>query len=641
MDPSSLATSHRRSAVGREAIGSLSPLLAVLGAFALTIFLAFQTLGRDADALAEREYQAQQSLIAAQAAERLGELLDRVERHLGRLDPPSDPTESADWLQAPVGIDAVVAATSEDGVAVVHAADHAALSRWVREQPGLLLRHALDGRPGWTVLAGVDGGALHQSLFSSLGQTHDAYIWVIDGDRRIVSAPDASQVGTRPFGDVEEASELGRVLAAMVRGETGVGAYGWNDEQGDRTRLVAYTPVPGRDLRVAYSADRASVLALTHELHARQRLYLLALLGALALLVAFALVRLVRRYRQRLREAERLGPYTLGEPLGQGGMGVVYEAKHALLRRPTAVKLLHRELSTPRNLERFEHEVQMTAGLRHANTVTVFDFGRTDDGIFYYAMELIDGPTLRDVVEEGGPLEAARVVHLLHQAAGAIAEAHAAGLIHRDLKPENLMVCEQGGVFDVAKVLDFGLVREIEKGDGERIAGTPLYMAPEIFSDRSSVDERSDVYAFGAVAYYLLTGTDVFNGATVTELASQHAFDQPEEPSVRLRSQGHTPSAIPPEIERLVLECLAKDPKQRPRDAADLQARLKACGLEWSPSDAEAAWARRPIRQSIGHAATRMAPKEIGLARTLPVGGARFGTPGRPELEGTGEGPVT
>ncbi|MEM6956415.1 MAG: protein kinase [Myxococcota bacterium] len=616
---SSLATSHRRSTVGRETIRSLSPLLVVLGAFAITIFVAFQTLGRDADALAEREYQAQQSLLAAQAAERLGDQLERVERHLGRLTPPADPTESTIWLTAPEGVDAVVAATSESGVAVVDPANQAALSRWVSEQPGLLVRRALEGRAGWSVLAGVDGRVLHEALFSSLGQTHDAYIWVIDGERRIVSAPDASQVGTMPFGDVPDESDLGHVLAAMVRGETGVGSYDWSDQQGDRTRLVAYTSVPGRDLRVAYSADRASVLALTHELHTRQRVYLLALLGALVFLVAVALVRLVRRYRERLREAERLGPYTLREPLGQGGMGVVYEAKHALLRRPTAIKLLHQELSTPKNLERFEHEVQMTAALTHTNTVTVFDFGRTDDGVFYYAMELIDGPTLRDVVEDTGPLEAARVVHLLDQAAGAIAEAHAAGLIHRDLKPENLMVCERGGVFDVAKVLDFGLVREIEKGDGERIAGTPLYMAPEIFMDSTSVDERSDVYAFGAVAYYLLTGTDVFDGATVTELAAQHALDPPEGLTRRLRRLGNTRTKIPDELERLVLECLAKDPEKRPRDAAELQDRLAGCGLAWLQKDARAAWEKRPTRQSIGHAETRAAATEMGLARTRPA----------------------
>lgn len=295
--------------------------------------------------------------------------------------------------------------------------------------------------------------------------------------------------------------------------------------------------------------------------------------------------------RREVRRAKELGQYTLERKLGEGGMGAVYVARHAMLRRPTALKLLHPDRIGEETLARFEREVRMTARLSHPNTVTVFDYGRTPDGIFYYAMELIDGANLAQVVSLDGPMVPSRVVHILRQAASALAEAHDLGLVHRDLKPENILLSRQGGVPDTVKVVDFGLVKELERGGTgltreDAILGTPRYMAPEMIRDPTSADPRSDIYALGAVAYFLLTGTHVFDGSNVIEVASHHLADVPEPPSARVDRP------VPEPLELLVLRCLAKDPDERPASAAallDLVEALEGIG-PWSRRDAARWW---------------------------------------------------
>ena len=291
------------------------------------------------------------------------------------------------------------------------------------------------------------------------------------------------------------------------------------------------------------------------------------------------LARFTPRQESRRPEATRtgckLGQYTLEEKIGEGGMGQVYRARHALLRRPTAIKVLARDVSE-RELCRFEAEVQLTAALNHPNTISVYDYGRAPDGTPYYAMELLDGVTLQELVDRDGPQSPARVIHVLLQMCAALGDAHRTGFIHRDVKPDNVFLCRQGALTDVVKVLDFGLVKRIgskEPGvtNADTLVGTPLYMSPESISAPESVDARSDLYAVGAVGYFLLTGTPVFQGKGVIEVCGHHLHTTPERPS---RRSGRS---IPADLERVLMDCLEKDPARRPRSAEELVRRLRAC----------------------------------------------------------------
>jgi serine/threonine-protein kinase len=252
------------------------------------------------------------------------------------------------------------------------------------------------------------------------------------------------------------------------------------------------------------------------------------LLAAISIATAGSAVYL----RREVSHARQLGQYTLEEKLGEGGMGVVYRARHAMLRRPTAIKLLKPGQIGEAGLRRFEREVQLTAGLSHPNTVTIFDYGRTPDGVFYYAMELLEGLGLDQLVAIDGPQPPGRAAHVLRQVLSP-AEAHGVGPVHRR-EAGNVILCERGGVSDVAKVVDFGLVKDLEGDTGVThdgaIVGTPLYLAPEAIRS-ATIDHRADLYCVGAVAYYLLTARPVFDGRTAIEVCSHHLHTPPVPPS--------------------------------------------------------------------------------------------------------------
>ena len=303
----------------------------------------------------------------------------------------------------------------------------------------------------------------------------------------------------------------------------------------------------------------------------------------------------INTLRAEAMEARHLNQYRLLKRLGAGGMGEVYLAEHSLLKRPCAVKLIRSDTaSDPIELARFEREVRATARLSHPNTVEVFDYGRTDAGLFYYVMEYLRGLSLDDIVKRHGPMPPARVIHLLRQVCGALDEAHAAGLVHRDVKPANIYAAYRGGRYDVAKLLDFGLVKGPATGtEGEptdvvregMIRGTPLYMSPEQIHGEAVLDRRADLYALGGVAYRLLTGFPPFDRETRQEVLSAHANETVLPPS------RHRPD-LPDDLERVVLRCLSKRPEDRFPDAASLAEALAACRSagDWDEDDAARWW---------------------------------------------------
>jgi serine/threonine protein kinase len=303
--------------------------------------------------------------------------------------------------------------------------------------------------------------------------------------------------------------------------------------------------------------------------------------------------RVIHRLRSEVASIQSLGQYQLERKLGEGTMGVVYQATHGMLKRPTAVKLLRPELGGHEEIERFRREVQLTAKLTHPHTVKIYDYGRTPEGLFYYAMELLNGATLRDVVEATGPQPVRRVVRILRDVALALDEAHSLGLIHRDIKPGNIMLARQGGEHDVVKVLDFGLVKHVreaedtERTDTRVLRGTPYYMSPESIDDPQNVDARSDIYALGAVGYYLLAGRPVFEGESVFQVCAQHVQSAPA-PLSEVCS-----NPVPEALEELILACLAKSKSDRPSSAQALADALDQLDIPpWTRVDAERWWER-------------------------------------------------
>jgi serine/threonine-protein kinase len=314
--------------------------------------------------------------------------------------------------------------------------------------------------------------------------------------------------------------------------------------------------------------------------------------------IATAVSLRIFRLARDVSKARSLGNYHLVELIGRGGMGEVWKAKHRLLARPAAIKLIRGSAANPgpgtaTTLRRFEREAQATAGLTSPHTVALFDFGTTADGTFYYVMELLEGMDLRTMVEKTGPVPAARAVRFLRHACASLADAHASGLIHRDIKPANLFVCRRGLEHDFVKVLDFGLVKGAADSPGLQLtaegvtSGTPAFMAPEMTLGGPDVGPSADLYALGCVAYWLLTGRLVFEGPTGVSILVQHAKEDPVPPSRR------TELPIDAALEALVLQLLAKSPDHRPANASALERELGAIEHRlgpWTQERAERWW---------------------------------------------------
>ncbi len=348
----------------------------------------------------------------------------------------------------------------------------------------------------------------------------------------------------------------------------------------------------------------------------------------------------IESLRQEALAARQFGQYQLRRLLGAGGMGEVYLAEHLLLRRPCALKIIRPRLTdNPEARTRFEREVQAMAALTHPNTVEIFDYGHADDGTFYYVMEYLPGLTLQELVDQYGPLPPARAVYLLRQVCAALEEAHGAGVIHRDIKPSNILTCERGGIYDVAKLLDFGVVRALDPGRDEKLfgqafeeptgpapanhspadttpsgeavpfhlglpllpltwermpSGTPLYMSPEQACGRGDLDPRSDLYSLGATAYFLLTGQPPFASETSAQaLDAQLSHDV--KPLTDLRPD------IPEDLQQVVLRCLEKEPSQRYPDVMSLDRALADCRCadQWTRDRAARWWRERTASQPV------------------------------------------
>ncbi len=306
---------------------------------------------------------------------------------------------------------------------------------------------------------------------------------------------------------------------------------------------------------------------------------------------------LLNGLRTELHQARKFGQYRLVRKLGVGGMGEVYLAEHQLLKRPCALKLIRAEVgSDPIALARFEREVQSAARLSHPNTIEIYDYGHTADGTFYYVMEYLPGLSLADLVRRDGPMPPGRVIYLFRQVCAGLSEAHGLGLVHRDLKPGNIFIAVRGGEADVAKVLDFGLVKltrdpgAVELSSEMTVSGTPMYMAPEQAIGDRSLDARADIYALGAMMYYALTGHPPFTGETAFAVMMAQARDPVVPPS-----QVHPD--VPADLEQVVLRCLAKKRTDRLPSARALADALAACAsaVDWGPNRAEAWWSAEGI----------------------------------------------
>jgi len=309
---------------------------------------------------------------------------------------------------------------------------------------------------------------------------------------------------------------------------------------------------------------------------------------------------IVQRLRRQVGEAQVIGQYRLEREIGDGGMGKVYLARHALLKRPTALKMLKPHLASDEIVARFQREVQLASQLTHPNTIEIYDYGRTREGLFYYVMEYLEGETLDKLVAVHGPMPVSRVLHVLKQVCAALREAHGRGLVHRDIKPGNIMLCLRGGEHDLVKVLDFGMVKEVGGRQSrditqfQKVLGTPLYMSPERVRNPGDADARSDIYSVGAVAFYLLTGHELFETSGEHDLTYQILHTPPRRPSELV-------PGIPKRLDNLVARCLAKERSERPHEILVVMALLEALAVEypWTQREAEAWWKVRNRNEAL------------------------------------------
>jgi serine/threonine protein kinase len=420
---------------------------------------------------------------------------------------------------------------------------------------------------------------------------------------------------------------LTEIAAAAVSGRSGVQMEPYNDYRG-LPSVGAFAWLPKYEMGIITEVDTAEAFRpLTILQRAFFAVFGLLALSSVAIFVFTIVVARMQRDAQKAAiEARHLGQYRLEQKIGAGGMGIVYRGHHAMLRRPTAIKLLSVDKVNEASIERFEREVQITSQLNHPNTVAIYDYGRTPEGVFYYAMEYLDGIDLQFLVDRYGPQPEARVIHILKQMCGSLYEAHSLGLVHRDIKPANVMLNRRGGEADVVKVLDFGLVKAQDdakrKRDTGGLSGTPLYMSPEAIQTPDLVDPRSDLYAVGAIGYFLITGQAVFNASSLVELCQQHVAAIPESPARRLGQP------VSPELESAILACLEKRRDKRPQTARDLMAlldRAPASG-SWSLEDADAWWGRHERSQA------SQSPMTTRLSSNGEPGGSGIGGGGKPAV---------
>jgi len=403
---------------------------------------------------------------------------------------------------------------------------------------------------------------------------------------------------------------------SAVKGDSGVNVIGYRDYRGVPV-IGAWTWLRGYDFGVATEQDVTESFRPLYILRrAFWGMFGLLVVAAVAIFVfTIVVTRANLAARRAALEAMQLGKYTLDEKLGEGGMGVVYRAHHSMLQRPTAVKFLGTEKTNEQTIARFEREVQLTAKLNHPNTIAIYDYGRTPEGIFYYAMEYLNGINLEDLVKKYGSQPERRVINILQQVCGSLAEAHSTGLIHRDIKPANIILTERGGIYDFAKLLDFGLAKALDsRKDASLTAvgsltGTPLYLSPEAIQSHD-VDSRSDIYALGAVGYYLLTASPVFDGNNVITILQKHVDEAPVPPSQRLGA------AVSDDLEKLLLKCLSKRPEDRPQTAAELAQALSKCATKdsWTAKDAEQWW--KTNFTADGQATTKPETQKTTIAAT-------------------------
>ncbi|MDA3962018.1 MAG: serine/threonine protein kinase [Planctomycetota bacterium] len=390
------------------------------------------------------------------------------------------------------------------------------------------------------------------------------------------------------------------------RGVPVVGAWRWLDDM-------------GIGIIVEIDADEAYAPLTT----LRMVFGVLVALLAIATVVGTVIWRRNNLLGRRANDAEarlrQVGQYQLEKKIGEGGMGAVYLGQHSMLRRRTAIKMIAGRASDE-DLKLFEREVQLCCQLTHPNTIAVYDYGRAADGTFYYAMEFLEGADLDTVIERTGPIPPGRVIHVLTQACWSLAEAHRANLIHRDIKPANIFLSERGGVYDFVKVLDFGLAKSTDARSpqlsaADVISGTPPYMCPEIIQQSSDVDGRSDLYSLAIVGIYLLTGKVPFDGSNVMDVLMAHV--QREPPS--LEELAGRP--VPPDLEGVLMTCLAKDPADRPRNADALRRALENCADAgtWT-SDMAATWWAEEWKHETGDSGARV----TSGGRTMMLDSKRF-----------------
>jgi hypothetical protein len=537
---------------------------------------------------------AQGRMLAGHGPEQLPDgFLPAVRRAVAGTPALAPPTLIADG-RARLAMAAPVLATPGQTVALVMTFDPAGeFSR--------ILETGRIGRTGETYAVDSNGRMVSQSRFRDQ--------LVADG---LLAANHASTVHTVAVS--EPGGGLTSAAAGIVAGNDGSDLDGYRCYRGAMV-VGAWRWLPELGVGVVSELGATEAWAPLRVLRGLTfgMLALAALAGG-----AFVISDAARRAAQRRaltaeRDAKMYGQYRLIRRIGAGGMGEVHLARHALLRRPTAVKLLRH--ATAEDILRFEREVQVCSRLTHPNTVTIYDYGRTAAGAFYCAMELLDGLDLDELVSRHGPVPPARVVNLLRQVLGSLGEAHAHGIVHRDIKPANLMTCRIGGALDIVKVLDFGLARRVDRPDvtvtsQDLVSGTPPFMAPEIIRQETQVDGRVDLYALACVGWFLLAGRMLFDRPSAMEVLTAHLQEPPED--LRARHPW-----VPADLAAVIMLNLAKDPRERSADARAMSDALGACACAtgWSIADATDWWTRLGPKPHV------LIDEEAGIEEFTPARG--------------------